>query len=339
MKKNLKKFFNIFILLTITGLVLYFSLKDNYHTIINEIWNMNIIWLIVAFVLLFCFWFCKAIATQKIVKIFKEDYSIKQAFCLVVETNFFHAITPFAVGGQPYEIYSLKKSKLKLTDATNVSIANFIVYQIALVLLGVIAVIYNHIFNLFASNVVLKHLVTIGFLINFLVIIFLFLLTFTKKINKFLMKIIIGSLNKLRIVKDKEKKIEQFNQYLSEFHNGAKILFQNKFQFIRLIIIHFIGLSVSYIIPFALAHAMKISTISIMETIVTSAYVMLIGSFVPIPGGTGGLEYGFISFYSNFIKGSKLNAMMLVWRFITYYFAMILGSIMLGVRKKEKKCV
>ena len=69
--------------------------------------------------------------------------------------------------------------------------------------------------------------------------------------------------------------------------------------------------------------------------IVTSAYIMVIGSFVPIPGGTGGLEFGFVQFYGHFVTGSTLSAMMLVWRFITYYFGMIVGAITL--LKKVKK--
>lgn len=336
MKNNIKKLLNIIVLIVITGLVLYFSLKNDFHTIINEILNINIFWLIISFLLAFAFWFFKSISFTKIVNIFRKDYSIKNAFCLVLETNFFHAVTPFAVGGQPYEIYSLKKSKLKLTDATNVSIANFIVYQIALVLLGIFALIYNQQFNLFHQNHLLKHLVTLGFLINFFVIVILFLLTFTRKANKVIMKIIINLLNKLHIVKNKEQKIRQFNQYLNEFHNGAKILFQNVKRFFLLILIHFIGLLSLYLIPLTLSYAIGSGNLNGINTIITSSYVMLIGSFVPIPGGTGGLEYGFIAFYGNFIRGSKLNAMMLIWRFITYYFAMLLGAILLGVRKKEK---
>ena len=81
---------------------------------------------------------------------------------------------------------------------------------------------------------------------------------------------------------------------------------------------------------------MGISSYTGIEASILSSYVMLIGAFVPIPGGTGGLEYGFMTFYGSFIKGSKLNAIMLLWRFITYYFAMILGAILLGIRKKEK---
>ena len=147
MNEKLKKVANIIVLALVTCLVLYFSLKDNFNTIINEIINVNIL-----FLLALSFWFFKAIATTRIANIFKKDYSIKQGMRLVLETNFFHAITPFAVGGQPYEIYSLKKSKLKITEATNVSIVNFIVYQIALVLLGIIAIVYNHHFVLLKEN-------------------------------------------------------------------------------------------------------------------------------------------------------------------------------------------
>lgn len=336
MNEKLKKVANIIVLALVTCLVLYFSLKDNFNTIINEIINVNIFWLVISFLLALSFWFFKAIATTRIANIFKKDYSIKQGMRLVLETNFFHAITPFAVGGQPYEIYSLKKSKLKITEATNVSIVNFIVYQIALVLLGIIAIVYNHHFVLLKENDLLKNLVVIGFLVNFIVIVALFLLTCTKKINKILMKFIIKVLNKIHLVKNKDEKIKQFNEYLNEFHQGAKILLHDKKLFIKLIFVHFIGLISSYLIPLTLAYAMGISSYTGIEAIVLSSYVMLIGAFVPIPGGTGGLEYGFMTFYGSFIKESKLNAIMLLWRFITYYFAMILGAILLGIRKKEK---
>ena len=70
--------------------------------------------------------------------------------------------------------------------------------------------------------------------------------------------------------------------------------------------------------------------------IVTSAYIMIIGSFVPIPGGTGGLEYGFTQFYGNFLSGSVLAAVMLVWRFITYYFGIIVGVIALYFKRVKE---
>lgn len=328
------KLFNALLLIVVTLLVLYFSLKDDYNTIVNTIFNIDKKFLIMGFFLLFSYWFFKSITTWIITKEYNK-YRFRQSFRMIIETNFFHAVTPFSSGGQPYEIYSLKKSGLKITDATNVSVQSFITYQIALVLLGLIAVISNYKFNLFLENKMLSKLVTLGFIINLLVIVVLFLITFTKRISGFILKIIINILDKFHIFKDKEKIKNNLNKYLKDFNDGAKKIFENKFRFIGLVLLQFISLVSLYLIPFVLFMGIDIY-INPLIVIMTSAYVMLIGSFVPIPGGTGGLEYGFIMFFSTFNSSKVVTAVMLLWRFITYYFGMILGAFVLGLRKKGK---
>lgn len=337
MKDKIKKILGILLLLIVTILVLYFSLKDNYEAIIHEMIYINKIWLLVAFILVFGYWILKSIVIQNITNKINKKFSFKQAFQLILETNFFHAITPFATGGQPYQIYYLKKSDIRLSDASNIVIQNFIIYQIALVLLGTIAVLSNFFLNLFPDNSLLKSLVIIGFLCNLVVIIGLFVLTSAKKINQIIMNFIIKFLSKIKIVKDKDATIKRFQKSLDDFHSGKKILLQDKWNFIKLILIDFFALSCQYAIPLALSFGIgDYTSMNLFTTLVASSYVMLIGSFVPIPGGTGGLEYGFMVFFGYFIPSSPLAAIMLLWRFITYYFALILGAIILNVRKKKK---
>lgn len=331
MKKNI---INFLILIVITILVLYLSLKNNYIEIINTIKNMNLLLFLLAIIVFILYVFIKSIIMKIVVNNFKKDYTLKKSFRMGLETNFFHAITPFATGGQPYEIYRLNKDGISIINAANISIQNFIIYQTTLVLLGIFAVTYNYIFKLYPDITLLKNLVLIGFIINFLVIVVLFSITYFKKGNKVVINFIINILSKLKIIKNKEEKINQFEKYLSDFNDGAKILLKNKKKFIMLILLQLLSLSLLYLVPYFIIKGVGLN-ISIVNVIVTSAYVMLIGAFVPIPGGTGGLEYGFISFYGNFITGPKINAIMLIWRFVTYYFGMILGAIILGLRKKD----
>ena len=61
---------------------------------------------------------------------------------------FFHGVTPFSGGGQPMEVYFLHKEKIGVTKSTNITLQNFIIYQIALVLVGVFALMYNSVYNL-----------------------------------------------------------------------------------------------------------------------------------------------------------------------------------------------
>lgn len=334
---KLKKGINIVILVLITSLVLYLSLKDNFKAIINQILNINIIWLIIAFLLLFIYWLLRSLAIHTFVKMVKPKARYFNSFILMLRTQFVNAVTPFATGGQPYQIYYLKKSDISITDSTVIIVENFIVYQIALVTLGLIALFSNMFMHIFKENNLLSHLIAIGFFMNTIVIVVLFIVSFGKKLNKVLINIGITILTKLHIVKDRQKQLDKWNEKINNFHESASVLLKHKKYFIKTIIYNFIALICLYLIPLIVLFSFgKYHNINVYETIVTSAYVMLIGSFVPIPGGSGGLEYGFVAFYGTFISGSLLSAVMLVWRFITYYFGMIIGAFAFYIKKVKE---
>lgn len=333
----MKKIINVVLIVIITSLVLYFSLKDNFNDIINQILNINIFWLIIAFLLLLIYWFLRSCAIHTFIKKVKPKFSFFNSILLMLRTQFVNAITPFATGGQPYQVYYLTKCGLSLTNSTVVIVENFIVYQIALVFLGLIALLSNMFFHIFNNSPLLSRLIAIGFIMNTLVIILLFILSFGKKLNKKIINFGLTILTKLRIIKDKQKQLNKWNETINQFHDSATILLKNKWQFLKTIVYNFLALVSLYLIPLIVLFSIgDYTSMNAYFVIITSAYVMLIGSFVPIPGGSGGLEYGFISFYGNFISGSVLPTVMLVWRFITYYFGMIVGAVAFYVKKVKK---
>ena len=336
MKKKFKNKINYLILILITGIVLYFSLKDNFEVTINEIKNINYAWFLLAVLFIVIYWLFRTLSIHEFVISFKKDFKFFHSFKMMMTTIFFDGVTPFSSGGQPLQVYYLKNHGVPMVNGTNIAIQNFIVYQIALVLLGVIAIISNSVFNIFPSDSILKKLVTLGFIINLLVTLGLFSVAFLKKFNKFICKLIINILSKLKIIKDKEKKTEEFNKYVLEFNLGAKELVKNKKLFLKGILYNIAALFSYYAIPLIILFAMgDFTSVNLFLTIITSAYVMLIGSFVPIPGGSGGLEYGFIAFFGNFVSGGKLTAAMLIWRFITYYLGIIAGAVIMNIKEKR----
>lgn len=334
MQKNVKKKSNIIILIIITILVLFFSLKDNFEETITQIFTMNIWYLLIAFILLILFWIFRSYPIYSFCKKINKDFKYLSAFQLTLRTQFFNAVTPFATGGQPYQIYFLKTVGIDYASSTSIVVENFIVYQIALVVLGILALISNYIFHIFSKVQFLQQLIALGFIINALVIIVMFLIAFSKKMNKFFINIGINILIKLRIVKDREKKLKEWDENINRFNKCANILLQDKKTFILNIFYNFIALCSLYLIPLFIVYSMgDFNAFTAGVSIITCAYTMIIGSFIPIPGATGGIEYGFVQFFGNFITGSKLSAMMLVWRFITYYFGLIVGAIALNIKK------
>ncbi len=335
-KKQKSNILNYLILAAITFLVLYFSLKDNFDEIIEQLLNVNILWIAIAIILSFAFYFFKALSLHRLIIRYKKGYTFKKTLKIVLSTQFFNGITPFASGGQPFQIYMMKKDGIKLVDSTNIAIQNFILYQIALVILGTIAIISNFFFNFLAESHVLKELVTIGFVVNAVVIVGLFLISFNKKFNSIIVNFGIKILTKIKVVKDQKQKRKEWDETLSKFNEGAQVLVKSKRFFIKAIVANIIGLSCQYLVPLAIIYSMgDYTSITAGLTICTSAYVMLIGSFIPIPGGTGGLEFGYVSFFGNFLKGSILQASMLVWRLINYYLAIIIGAMAMNMKERD----
>ena len=196
--------------------------------------------------------------------------------------------------------------------------------------------IYNMFFNLFPTDHLIKKLVILGFMINVVVLIVTYIISFGTKVNKFILEKGIKIASKIKLVKNEETTRMKLKKHFDSFHENAIELKKEKNKFIWYIMINTLSLFVLYSMPFIITIGLG-EKITLINTIVATAYIMIIGSFVPIPGGTGGIEYGFIFFFSYFIKGSILNAIMLVWRFVSYYMGMILGAIALAIyRKKEK---
>lgn len=331
--KNNKK--NIIVIVLLSLLVVFLVLKDNFTEKIHYLVSINPIFLLLSFLLIIIYWILKGIALYHCVNQVERRYSVRSGIKLMITTQLFHAITPFATGGQPWQIYSLKKNGVPLSKSTNIVIEDFIAYQVALVLLGIVAVSLNHFFHILPSNSTLGHLVTIGFFINTLVVVLLFVVSFNKKCNKIIIKGTVNLLEKIKIVKDKNKFLEKSDEYISNFHDGAKVLFKNKLMLFKIISLNFAALIFQYLIPFTLMMGLGVY-VNPIYVICTSAYVMLIDSIIPTPGSTGGLEYGFMSFFKYFINDSRLSIIMIVWRIVTYYFGIFVGIIFLNVCKEEK---
>jgi len=328
-KNNIR---NGIIIAIISIIVLFLALKDDFYEKINYLFSFNIWWLIGGILLVILYWLLKAQVIRLCGTQIKKDYTFKQALKLTLDTQFFNAITPFSLGGQPYQVYRLKKQGFNLEQGMNIIIQDCIVYQIALIILGTIAILANYFFGFFPDNHVLKKLVILGYIINLSVIVVLFIVAFNKKGNKILLDLTIKVGAKFKIIKDKQKFLEKSNKIINEFHQNAITLMKSKIHFIRIILINIIALTFLYLVPFTLIMGLGLE-MNPFVVIAATAYVMIMGSFVPLPGGSGGLEFGFVKFFGIYIVGAKLSSIMIAWRFLTYYSGLIVGAISLN--KKE----
>lgn len=329
--KNIKK--NTILLLIITGIVLYIVLKDDFNDIVNTLVKIDIKYILLAILFYALYIVIKGYVNYKITND-KKKLSLKEAIKHNIITQFFNGVTPFSTGGQPMEVYMLMEHDIPIAKATNQTIQSFIFYQIALVICGTVAVINNFLFPIFPKVRILQLLVLLGFAINVFVVVVLILISRSKRVTNKLSELSIKVLKKLRRKVDEE----DIKQKFSDYHEGFKELRKRKRLFVGGVVLNIISLLCLYIVPLFILYSMKdFTSLDINSTITASAYVYIIGGFVPIPGASGGIEYGFTRFFGNFIVGHKLSVVLLLWRFITYYVGVIIGALVFNFEKKVDK--
>ena len=330
-----KKFINIVLIIVFTLIVLYFSLKDNYDEIIELLLNSDIRWLFIGYLFVLSYTFLKSVVTNDLINKFKK-FDMKKTFDLQLMTFFFNAITPFSTGGQPFQVYTLKKNKLSLSDGTNVIVQESIIHQIALIVVGFLAIIVNEIFDIYKFEGIILTFLILGFGLNILVIFLLFLISHSNKIDKLITKYIVKILTFLRIIKNKEI-LNKLHNTIDNFNYNSKILLKDKKRFIKLILINCLALLCLYVVPLTILFSFdNYVSFDGMIAIVLVSFISIISSYVPLPGGIGGQEYLFILMFGIYVNQPLLSSLMIMWRFITYYLPMIVGAVIFNVKNKVK---
>ena len=332
--KNAKR--NTIILLLIAVVVMYFILKDDFQSIVENLLLANK-WLILFSLCLVClYWLFRAISLYLIVKRYKKKIRFKVIFHQTLITQFFNGITPFATGGEPMQVYMLTKSGVKVANATNIIVQEFIMYQIALVLIGFLSLLLNFKFNLCSVTPVLGNMIILGFVINIIIGLFLIFVSFSKKFSNYVVKLALKLGVKFKIIKDIEKTTNSLNEKLEEYNESGTMLKKNKKLFFNCVMLNFAALVIFYLIPYFIFLSLGYD-IGLMQVFVSSSFILLIGNFVPIPGGSVGIEGAYLLFFEKFLPSAPLNASLIIWRGITYYFGIIVGGISLGFFKGDVK--
>lgn len=318
---------------------MYLALKDDFNTTIKYLSTVNLLWIIVGILVFGLYLIFQSFSLHIFMKGIDKNYKFKDTILLIFSAQFFNAITPFSSGGQPFQMYLMKKQGIKLTDSGNVLLQNFIAQQLSIILMGTFSIVINKVFNIIPQDNMLRKIVVIGYIVNIVVLLILFMLSYAKKTNTDLFNKILNFVFKFKFIKNKNNLKEKLLNKIDEFYEGSSYFKKNMRKLFRATLYNVISLVLYYVIPLFVFYSIgEFNSITTLESIICSGYTYLIGSFVPIPGGTGGLEYGFIQFFQGFTVGATLSACMILWRFITYYFGMIIGAIsLLFYKRREEK--
>lgn len=247
--------------------------------------------------------------------------------------KYYDNITPAAVGGQPFQIYYMRKnSGLKRGASTSIPVFGMISIQIAFIIIALFCFIFG---GLIHSNPALLFTALIGLLFYaFWPVMVAGVSFFPKQTTKFL-KIIVKILAKIKIVKNREKLLQKVEDEADEYVDAVKMILKTKGLFLAVILWSLVYNFLIASIPFFVLTAFG-GNVDFMSCFVITIAVMSAIYFIPTPGNSGAAEGTFFVVFSALSSGYIFWAM-LVWRFFSYYIYIILGPIIYFFMHLEKR--
>lgn len=136
--------------------------------------------------------------------------------------------------------------------------------------------------------------------------------------------------NKFRLVKDVDKARESFEHKISHFQDQSRKLSGNWKIVSYILLLNVLRLFCYYVSTYFIIFislGQKVNLDIFITSLAITAFVSMLSSFVPLPGGALGSESLFILMFGHLFNLSVVQSNMILWRFITYYLLMIVGSI------------
>lgn len=325
-KKNIITKILIVILITVITFTIFFNFVD-----LNETWqvmqkadsyNLGLaICCLLLYFITFPLSLCIIAKTAGINKHFCDSYLIG------CTEHFFNGITPFATGGQPIQMYLYTKAKLTASEGTGIVLTNFIAHLIAANLTAFASLIFYAKFavNFNAST---SWMIGFGFAMNFLTL-GLIILMATSTWLRNLFKTILMKLIKIKFLRFLEKLVPIFDDFCQNAQICAKAALKNKTGLFLAIISKTIALIFFYAIPFFILRSLDVNLAwnTLPFIVLASAFAITTMVWVPTPGGTGGIEFAFLTIFTSFagVTSSIGSAGTIIWRGLTYYLLMAIS--------------
>lgn len=263
----------------------------------------------------------------------KKNDEWKIARRTVLLGRYYDNITPAAVGGQPFQIYFMRKNaNISNGLATTIPIFGMISLQIAFILIALVCFIFG---GLAESNAALAVTAWIGLAFYAFWPVVIGMATFYPKATTGLIKFVVKILSRLKIVKDKEAALKKTEQEVKEYVKCVKMILKRRKLFILIILMSLVFNILMAAIPFFLLTAFG-GQMDFAQCFTLTIAVMSAVYFIPTPGNSGAAEGTFYLVFSALSSGYVFWAM-LFWRFFSYYIYIIMGPITYFFMHLEKK--
>lgn len=267
----------------------------------------------------------------------KKDFDARRAHKVARRTlllgRYYDSITPAAIGGQPFQIYYMRKnSQLPDGESTSIPVFAMIAGQIGFIIIAVFCFLFG---SMSINNAALIGTACFGLLFYAFWPVTVMIATFLPKATAELINIVVKFLAKIHIVKNQKKTTKKVEYEVNEYAKCVRMILKIRGLFFKTVLLSVIFHVLVSTIPFFVLTAFG-GDVDFLPCFVTTVAVTSAVYFIPTPGNAGAAEGTFYVVFSALSSGYIFWAM-LVWRFFSYYIYIVMGLATYGMMNLEKR--
>ena len=268
--------------------------EDNVGEIFKIIQKVDIKFIAIAILCMCCFILSEGINIARTLKLLECKVNFINSIKYALIGFFFSSVTPSASGGDPMQLYYMKKDGLPIGHSALALLTEFSSFQFVTVIIALIGFIINY--NFIQNSVGnIKYLLLIGVAINVAILAIILLTIFSNKIIHILLNLVCKILEKLhyrKVASFKEKCLEQIQEYKA----GSKLLKRNKKILFKIILTTIVQIVLYHSIPYIIYLSFGLNEANFLQFLSLQAVLYISVSSIPLPGAVGASEIRFYEY-------------------------------------------
>lgn len=316
---------------------------QEFSSILEDLHNADIRWLAVGLLLAFMFVAGESCIIYYMLRVLGQKTKFLRCLKYSFIGFFFSDITPSASGGQPAQMYYMKKDGVKIGFSTLIMLLITIAYKAVLVILGLIFLIFNY--SLVTDHVgKMGWLLILGFALN-IAFIAVLAAVFVKPVwaRKAGIKIV-NLLTNIKIIKSKnnQRYIEKITRICDTYTIGADYIKNNLHTVVNVFLITAVQRLSLFAITWIVYKSYGLSGYGILPVIALQTMIGISVEMLPLPGAAGITEGCFMIMFDRIFGKELVRPALLLSRGMSFYAVLIAGGLVtfashIIVMRRDKK--
>lgn len=240
---------------------------------------------------------------------------------------FFSCITPSASGGQPAQIYYMRRKNIPIPVATLVLMIVTITYKAVLVLVGLAIIVFGQGFMHRYLTGILP-VFYLGIVLNVLCVGFMLILVFHTTLAQSLMEKGLGFLEKLHLMHYKQSRHEKLNAAMEKYKETAVYFKTHKHVVLIVLAITFAQRFALFLSTYFVYLAFGLSDYAVGTIVMLQAVISISVDMLPLPGGMGISEKLFLTIFVSVFGAQLVLPGMILSRALSYYTELLLSALL-----------